>query len=69
MPDLAPQGDSDLYFVPVADPQAPVARILELAKIRILKPFGLDSIRDVHRIPILKGNVANQPSSPPIERS
>ena len=51
MPDLAPQGDSDLYFVPAADPQAPVARILELAKIRIPKRCGLDSIREFIEFP------------------
>jgi hypothetical protein len=37
--------------VPAADPQAPVARILELAKIRIPKRFGLDSIREFIEFP------------------
>jgi exodeoxyribonuclease V alpha subunit len=48
MPDLAtPGGDSDFYFVPAEDPETAVSRILELAKTRIPKRFGLDPIRDV----------------------
>ena len=48
MPDLAPPGGySDFYFVPADDPQTAVSWILELAKTRIPKRFGLDPIRDV----------------------
>jgi exodeoxyribonuclease V alpha subunit len=48
MPDLsAPSGESDFYFVPVEDPETAVQRILELAKTRIPKRFGLNPIRDV----------------------
>jgi exodeoxyribonuclease V alpha subunit len=48
MPDLAPPaGDSDFYFVAAEDPVTAVSRILELAKTRIPKRFGLDPIRDV----------------------
>jgi exodeoxyribonuclease V alpha subunit len=48
MPDLAPpSGDSDFYFVPADDSETAVSRILELAKTRIPKRFGLDPIREV----------------------
>jgi exodeoxyribonuclease V alpha subunit len=48
MPDLSPPGtDSDFYFVPVDDPAIAVSRIVELAKTRIPKRFGLDPIRDI----------------------
>ena len=43
MPDLSPPGtESDFYFVQADDPKTAVARIVELAKTRILKRFGLD---------------------------
>jgi exodeoxyribonuclease V alpha subunit len=49
MPDLAPpSGDSDFYFVP--DPETAVSRILERAKARIPKRFGLDPIREVQAL-------------------
>jgi exodeoxyribonuclease V alpha subunit len=48
MPDLTPPAsDSDFYFVPADNPEAAVARILELAKTRISKRFDLDPLRDV----------------------
>ena len=48
IPDLSPSGtDSDFYFVPAVDPEAAVGRIIELAKTRIPKRFGLDPIRDI----------------------
>jgi exodeoxyribonuclease V alpha subunit len=45
MPDLSSPGTD--YFVQVDDPATAVARIIELAKIRIPKRFGLDPIRDI----------------------
>src|ERR1700720_1499554 len=48
MPDLSPPGSqSDFYFVPADDPAAAVGRIIELAKTRIPKRFGLDPVRAV----------------------
>ena len=59
MPDLAPPaGDSDFYFVPADDPEPAVSRILELARSRIPKRFGLDPVRDVQMLcPINRGGV------------
>jgi len=59
MPDLAPPGgDSDFYFVPADDPETAVSRILELAKTRIPKRFGLDPIRDIQVLcPMNRGGV------------
>jgi exodeoxyribonuclease V alpha subunit len=59
MPDLsAPGTDSDFYFVQVDDPATAVARIIELAKTRIPKRFGLDPIRDVQVLcPMNRGGV------------
>ena len=43
IPDLSPPGtESDFYFVQAEDPETAVARIVELAKTRIPKRFGLD---------------------------
>jgi exodeoxyribonuclease V alpha subunit len=48
MPDLSPPGtESDFYFVQADDPGTAVDRIIELAKVRIPKRFGLDPIRDI----------------------
>jgi exodeoxyribonuclease V alpha subunit len=59
MPDLAPPGgDSDFYFVPADYPETAVSRILELAKTRIPKRFGLDPIHDVQVLcPMNRGGV------------
>jgi exodeoxyribonuclease V alpha subunit len=59
MPDLSPPGtDSDFYFVRVDDPATAVSRIVELAKTRIPKRFGLDPIRDVQVLcPMNRGGV------------
>ena len=59
MPDLSSPGkDSDFYFVQVDDPATAVARIIELAKTRIPKRFGLDPIRDVQVLcPMNRGGV------------
>ncbi len=48
MPDLtAGDGGSDFYFVPAADPEQAVARILTLVCERIPRRFGLDPIHDI----------------------
>jgi exodeoxyribonuclease V alpha subunit len=59
MPDLSPPGtESDFYFVQVDDPAIAVGRIVELAKTRIPKRFGLDSIRDIQVLcPMNRGGV------------
>ena len=59
MPDLSSPGtDSDFYFVQVDDPATAVARIIELAKIRIPKRFGLDPIHDIQVLcPMNRGGV------------
>src|SRR6516165_3090820 len=59
MPDLAaPAGDSDFYFVPADDPETAASRIVELAKTRIPKRFGLNPIRDVQVLcPMNRGGV------------
>jgi exodeoxyribonuclease V alpha subunit len=59
MPDLAaPSGESDFYFVSADDPEIAVARIVELAKTRIPKRFGLNPIRDVQVLcPMNRGGV------------
>jgi exodeoxyribonuclease V alpha subunit len=45
---VSPPGtESDFYFVSAEDPETAVARIVELAKTRIPKRFGLDPIRDI----------------------
>ncbi len=59
IPDLArPEGDSDFFFVPADDPEAAVARIVELVKTRIPQRFGLDPIRDIQVLcPMNRGGV------------
>jgi len=59
MPDLSPPGtESDFYFVQADDPETAVARIVELAKTRIPKRFGLDPIRDIQVLcPMNRGGV------------
>src|SRR6516162_4909114 len=59
MPDLAaPAGDSDFYFIPADDPERAASRIVELAKTRIPKRFGLNPIRDVQVLcPMNRGGV------------
>jgi exodeoxyribonuclease V alpha subunit len=47
-PDLSPPGtDSDFYFVQAEEPEAAVARIIELVKTRIPRRFRLDPVRDI----------------------
>jgi exodeoxyribonuclease V alpha subunit len=59
MPDLSSPGtDSDFYFVQVDDPATAVTRIIELAKTRIPKRFGLNPIRDIQVLcPMNRGGV------------
>ena len=59
MPDLSASGaDSDFYFVQADDPETAVGRIVELAKTRIPKRFGLDPIRDIQILcPMNRGGV------------
>jgi exodeoxyribonuclease V alpha subunit len=59
IPDLSPpEGESDFYFVQADDPEAAVARIIELVKIRIPRRFALDPIRDIQVLcPMNRGGV------------
>jgi exodeoxyribonuclease V alpha subunit len=59
MPDLAPSnGNADFYFVPAADPEQAVARIVELVSKRIPQRFGFDPIRDIQVLcPMNRGGV------------
>jgi exodeoxyribonuclease V alpha subunit len=59
MPDYAqPSADSDFYFVPADEPETAVSRIVELAKIRIPKRFGLNPILDIQVLcPMNRGGV------------
>jgi exodeoxyribonuclease V alpha subunit len=59
IPDLSPPGtDSDFYFVQADDPETAVGCIIELAKTRIPKRFGLDPIRDIQVLcPMNRGGV------------
>ena len=59
MPDLGPpRVESDFYFVQADDPEIAVGRIIELAKTRIPKRFGLDPIRDIQVLcPMNRGGV------------
>ena len=59
MPDLAPpDGEADFYFVPAADPEQAVPRIVELVSKRIPRRFGFDPIRDVQVLcPMNRGGV------------
>jgi len=59
IPDLGkPEAESDFYFVQAVDPEASVARIIELVKTRIPRRFGLDPVRDVQVLcPMNRGGV------------
>ena len=59
IPDLTkPDGDSDFYFVPAADPEQAVERIVDLVQTRIPKRFGLNAIRDIQVLcPMNRGGV------------
>ena len=59
MPDLSkPDGETDFYFVPAADPEQAVSRIVELVQSRIPRRFGLNPIRDIQVLcPMNRGGV------------
>lgn len=59
IPDLAPpEGEEDFYFVPAADPEQAVPRIVELVAKRIPRRFGLDPIKDIQVLcPMNRGGV------------
>jgi exodeoxyribonuclease V alpha subunit len=59
MPDLGrSEGESDFYFISAESPEAAVSRIVELAKTRVPKRFGLDPIRDIQVLcPMNRGGV------------
>jgi exodeoxyribonuclease V alpha subunit len=59
MPDLAPpEGAADFYFVPAADPEQAVSRIVDLVSKRIPFRFGFDPIRDIQVLcPMNRGGV------------
>jgi exodeoxyribonuclease V alpha subunit len=59
IPDLSPPStDSDFYFVHAEEPEAAVARIIELVKTRIPRRFGLDPVRDIQVLcPMNRGGV------------
>jgi exodeoxyribonuclease V alpha subunit len=58
-PDLTrPHGNSDFYFVPAADPEKAVARIIEVVQTRIPQRFSLDPVRDVQVLcPMNRGGI------------
>ena len=48
IPDLSPpDGKTDFYFVPAADPEQALLRIVELVRHRIPKRFGFNPIQDI----------------------
>jgi len=49
MPDLVPprEGETDFYFVPAAEPEDAVPKIIEVVRNRIPRRFGFDPVRDV----------------------
>ncbi|MGI3213090.1 SF1B family DNA helicase RecD2 [Roseovarius tibetensis] len=59
IPDLSPpDGESDFYFVPAADPEQAVPRIVELVAKRIPRRFGLDPIKDIQVLcPMNRGGI------------
>ncbi len=59
MPDLSPpETESDFYFVQADGPETALGRIVELAKTRIPRRFGLDPIRDIQVLcPMNRGGV------------
>jgi exodeoxyribonuclease V alpha subunit len=59
IPDLKrPDGNSDFYFAPADDPEAAVARVVELVKTRIPRRFGLDPVREIQVLcPMNRGGI------------
>jgi exodeoxyribonuclease V alpha subunit len=53
-----PDAHTDFYFVPAADPEQAVTRIIELVQNRIPRRFALDPIRDIQVLcPMNRGGV------------
>lgn len=59
LPDLGKSdGEADFYFVPAADPEQAVPRIVELVAKRIPQRFGFDPIKDIQVLcPMNRGGV------------
>ena len=59
IPDLGKvEGDTDFYFMPAADPEMAVPRIVDLVGRHIPRKFGLDPIREVQVLcPMNRGGV------------
>jgi exodeoxyribonuclease V alpha subunit len=58
IPDLAPVGGGDFYFVDAADSEDGVRKLLAIVRERIPKRFGLDPIRDIQVLcPMNKGGL------------
>ena len=59
MPDLSPPDEeTDFYFVPAADPEQAVPRIVDLVRNRIPRRFGFDPIKDIQVLcPMNRGGV------------
>ena len=59
MPDLGkPDGEADFYFVPAADQEQAVPRIVELVAKRIPQRFGFNPIKDIQVLcPMNRGGV------------
>jgi exodeoxyribonuclease V alpha subunit len=59
LPDLSrPDGETDFYFVPAAEPEQAVERIVELVRNRIPRRFGFDPIREIQVLcPMNRGGV------------
>jgi exodeoxyribonuclease V alpha subunit len=59
LPDLGkPDGEADFYFVPAADPEQAVPRIVELVAKRIPQRFGFNPIKDIQVLcPMNRGGV------------
>ncbi|MCU4162250.1 ATP-dependent RecD-like DNA helicase [Acidiphilium sp. AL] len=59
MPDLdRPDPQSDFYFVPAADPETAISRIVDLVRSHIPRRFQLDPVRDIQVLcPMARGGV------------
>ena len=59
LPDLShPDAETDFYFVPAAEPEQAVPRIVELVQHRIPSRFGFDPIKDIQVLcPMNRGGV------------
>jgi exodeoxyribonuclease V alpha subunit len=61
LPESAPAGSGDFYFVEAGTPQAVVERIVAMVRERIPSRFGLDALRDVQVLtPMNRGELGSQ---------